>query len=262
MSTSTPPRIAIIGAGPGGLTCARILQRHGVLATVYDRDASPSARDQGGTLDMHPGSGRKALREAGLLDEFTALARPEGRQMRLVGRDGQVLFDAAPPAADGEVDGEVEGEVDGGAGAVDGNPEIDRGQLRDLLLNSLHPGTVRWSHKLAHVEPLTVGVHRLHFADGATADADLVIGADGAWSTVRRRLSGAAPSTPASRSSRPASTTPTPVTPHSPRSPETAPCWPSTTTGASSPSATATGTYACTSACAPARTGTGTPAST
>lgn len=181
MSTSTPPRIAIIGAGPGGLTCARILQRHGVFATVYDRDASRSARDQGGTLDMHPGSGRRALREAGLLDEFTALARPEGRQMRLVGRDGQVLFDAAPP------------EVGGGADAVDGNPEIDRGQLRDLLLNSLHPGTVRWSHKLAHVEPLTVGVHRLHFADGATADADLVIGADGAWSTVRRRLSGAAP---------------------------------------------------------------------
>ncbi|MFI5671696.1 FAD-dependent oxidoreductase [Streptomyces sp. NPDC051704] len=181
MNASTPPRIAIIGAGPGGLVCARILQRHGVAATVYDQDASRSARDQGGTLDMHADSGRRALREAGLLDEFQAWARPEGGQMRLAGRDGRVLLDAAPPGPDA------------GADTEDGNPEIDRGRLRDLLLDSLEPDTVRWGHKLAHVEPLAGGVHRLYFAGGATTDADLVVGADGAWSKVRRRLSDAAP---------------------------------------------------------------------
>ncbi|KIZ16412.1 FAD-dependent oxidoreductase [Streptomyces natalensis] len=177
MNASTAARIAIIGAGPGGLTCARILQQHGITATVYDLDASRTARDQGGTLDMHPDSGQKALREAGLLEDFLALARPEGQQMRLVSRDGRVLFDAVPPRADTE----------------DGNPEIDRGQLRDLLLDSLKPDTVRWSHKLTHAEPLTDGVHRLHFADGTTTEHDLVIGADGAWSQVRRLLSGAIP---------------------------------------------------------------------
>ncbi|WP_406164558.1 FAD-dependent oxidoreductase [Streptomyces sp. NBC_00996] len=176
MYASTAPRIAIIGAGLGGLTCARILQQHGIAATVHDLDASDTARNQGGTLDMHPDSGRHALREAGLLDKFLALARPEGRQMRLVGRDGRVLFDAVPPEAD-----------------TDGNPEIDRGQLRDLLLNSLTPDTVRWSHKLTHAEPVTDGVHRLHFADGTTTEADLVVGADGAWSKVRRLLSDAMP---------------------------------------------------------------------
>ncbi|MFF4104776.1 FAD-dependent oxidoreductase [Streptomyces sp. NPDC001903] len=181
MNATTPPRIAIIGAGPGGLTCARVLQRHGIAATVHDQDASRSARDQGGTLDMHPDSGQEALREAGLLDEFLAWARPEGQQMRLAGRDGRVLFDAVPP------------ESGAGAEARDGNPEIDRGRLRGLLLDSLEPGTVRWGHKLTHVEPLTEGVHRLHFADGATVEADLVVGADGAWSKVRRRLSDATP---------------------------------------------------------------------
>ncbi|MFI8275804.1 FAD-dependent oxidoreductase [Streptomyces sp. NPDC085929] len=177
MTSSSAPRIAIIGAGPGGLTCARILQQHGIAATVHERDASCSARDQGGTLDMHPHSGQDALRQAGLLQDFLALARPEGQQMRLVGRDGSVLFDAVPPGADTE----------------DGNPEIDRGRLRDLLLDSLEPDTVHWNHKLAHVEPLTGGTHRLHFADGTTTGADLVVGADGAWSQVRRLLSGATP---------------------------------------------------------------------
>lgn len=75
---TTPPRIAIIGAGPGGLLCARVLQQRGLAVTVYDADASAEARNQGGTLDLHADTGQIALREAGLLDDFFALARPEG----------------------------------------------------------------------------------------------------------------------------------------------------------------------------------------
>ncbi|MFC9845862.1 FAD-dependent oxidoreductase [Streptomyces sp. NPDC060223] len=172
----TPARIAVIGAGPGGLTCARILQRHGIDVTVHDLDASATSRNQGGTLDMQPGTGQDALHAAGLWDAFSALARPEGQQMRLVGRDGRILFDAAPTERDGQ-----------------GNPEIDRGQLRGLLLDSLAPGTVRWGHRLERAEPLGDGRHRLHFAHGDSADADLVVGADGAWSRVRRLVSDTVP---------------------------------------------------------------------
>src|SRR3954471_7459515 len=123
-------RISIIGAGPGGLTCARILQRHGLDATVYDGEPVPHARDQGGTLDLHADNGQIALREAGLLEEFFALARPEGQEMRQLNPAGDVLFQHVPE------DGELF------------KPEIDRGHLRDLLLGSLKPGTVRWGHAL------------------------------------------------------------------------------------------------------------------
>src|SRR3954469_3645088 len=112
-------RISVIGAGPGGLTCARILQRHGLAVTVHDRDPGPDARDQGGTLDLHAGNGQIALREAGLLEEFFALARPEGQEMRQLNPAGTVRLQHLPEA------GELL------------RPEIDRGRLRDLLLDSL-----------------------------------------------------------------------------------------------------------------------------
>ncbi|MFF4770597.1 FAD-dependent oxidoreductase [Streptomyces sp. NPDC001255] len=174
--TATAPRIAVIGAGPGGLTCARVLQRHGVPVTVYDREAGREARDQGGTLDLHADNGQVALKAAGLLDAFFAKARPEGQEMRTYEAGSGALTGRHVPEPDEMF-----------------KPEIDRGVLRDLLLDSLAPGTVRWGHALAAVEGPAEGPRTLRFADGTAAVADLVIGADGAWSKVRRALSGALP---------------------------------------------------------------------
>ncbi|TRV80966.1 FAD-dependent monooxygenase [Streptomyces sp. 130] len=177
MTTPSPaPRIAVVGAGPGGLTCARILQRNGVDVAVYDLASGPDDGNQGGTLDLHEEDGQAALREAGLLEEFTRLARPEGQEMRQFdSADGTLRFHHQP--ADDQF----------------AAPEIDRGRLRDLLLNSLAPGTVRWGRTLESVEGPDDGPRRLHFADGSVVEADLVIGADGAWSRVRRVLSPATP---------------------------------------------------------------------
>ncbi|MFF7469085.1 FAD-dependent monooxygenase [Streptomyces sp. NPDC008092] len=168
-------RISIIGAGPGGLTCARILQQRGITVTVYDRDAGPDARDQGGTLDLHADNGQIALREAGLLDEFFRLSRPEGQEMRQMDPTGTITSHQIP-----EPDELFK-------------PEIDRGRLRDLLLGSLQPGTVQWGHGLDRVGGPAQGPRLLHFADGTTSETDLVIGADGAFSRVRPAVSPAVP---------------------------------------------------------------------
>ena len=173
MDTTT--RIAIVGAGPGGLTCARVLQRHGIDVTVYDADASLHARNPGGTLDLHADSGQIAIQDAGLTAEFAALARVEGQAKTRLDRHGTVLAAFVPGPDD------------------DAAPEIDRGQLRTLLAEHVTPATVQWGHKLTAAVPLEDGGHRLEFANGVTAETDLLIGADGAWSRVRPLVSDAVP---------------------------------------------------------------------
>ncbi|MFJ9413838.1 FAD-dependent oxidoreductase [Streptomyces sp. NPDC101227] len=173
---STTPRIAIVGAGLGGLVCARVLQRHGVPVTVFERESDPDSRSQGGTLDIHHETGQVALRAAGLFDEFLALSRPDGQEWRLYDRHATLI--RHDQAAEDDLS----------------RPEIDRGLLRALLLDSLAPGTVRWSHSVQSVIPLPHGTARLQHHDRTAEDFDLVIGADGAWSRVRPALSDAQPS--------------------------------------------------------------------
>ncbi|MEV0741084.1 NAD(P)/FAD-dependent oxidoreductase [Streptomyces sp. NPDC050549] len=161
-------RIAVVGGGPAGLTFARVLHRHGHPVTVLERDPAPDARPPGGTLDLHEKLGQLALEKAGLLAEFRALSRPEGQAMRILDPDGTVLRDWRPSPDDLA------------------NPEIDRGQLRDLLLGPLD---VRWGRGVTRVVPGGRDGVLVHFADGRQETYDLVVGADGAWSRVRPALS-------------------------------------------------------------------------
>ncbi|WP_069770583.1 NAD(P)/FAD-dependent oxidoreductase [Streptomyces sp. LUP30] len=165
-------RIAVVGSGPGGLTFARVLHRHGHPVTVLESDPAPDARPPGGTLDLHEGLGQLALDKAGLLPQFRQLSRPEGQAMRILDTAGTVLRDWRPRPDDRA------------------NPEIDRGQLRDLLLGSLD---VRWGRGVSRVTPGTGDGVLVHFADGRQESFDLVVGADGAWSRVRPAVTSVTP---------------------------------------------------------------------
>jgi 2-polyprenyl-6-methoxyphenol hydroxylase-like FAD-dependent oxidoreductase len=87
------PRIAIVGAGPGGLMLARILQQNGMQCTIFEFDQDRSTRDQGGIVDLHPESGQLALREAGLFEASQNHSLPAAEAMKLIKSDGRIFWD-------------------------------------------------------------------------------------------------------------------------------------------------------------------------
>ncbi|KAJ5175237.1 FAD binding domain-containing protein [Penicillium canariense] len=181
MSRSKPAPIGIVGGGLGGLTFARLLECAGIDYVVFERDASsvPEPGYQGGTLDIHGKTGQEALRRAGLHDQFEKLARRDATRMTVQSYKGEsrTTFGEKRDA-----------------------PEIDRLQLRQMLLDSLPGHRVRWGKALCTVErdehqkQVSAPNIVLHFADGSTETGfRLVVGGDGAWSKVRQLITPAKP---------------------------------------------------------------------
>ncbi|KAI5478559.1 hypothetical protein MNV49_004818 [Pseudohyphozyma bogoriensis] len=172
---ASTPRIALVGGGPGGLLLARYLQVHGIACTLYEGEKSRDARGQGGSLDLHAESGLAAMDATGLRDAFNKLSRPEGEQMVVTDSTGAVRFDS-------------------GEDEQSGRPEIDRADLRNILLDSISPETIKWDHRLSSVEPnVSDSTYRLNFTNQPSVQVDILIGADGAWSKIRPLLTPAVP---------------------------------------------------------------------
>jgi 2-polyprenyl-6-methoxyphenol hydroxylase-like FAD-dependent oxidoreductase len=161
-------QIAIVGGGPGGLTLARLLQQKGVHVKVYERDINQNARVQGSPLDMHEGSGWAALREADLIAAFKKNVRQGADKKIIVNEQAEVAFSDHGNSPDEEP----------------ARPEIDRGALRKIFLESLQPETVVWDSHFISMEPQGEG-WLVHFKSGSSAYADLVVAADGANSKIR-----------------------------------------------------------------------------
>lgn len=162
--------VTIVGAGIGGLTLARILYLNGISVTIYEADASPDARTQGGQLDIHEHNGQVVIKSAKLMNEFHSLIHEGADAARIIDEYGELLLD-------------VPGDPDSG------RPEVLRGDLRQMLLDSIPQEIVKWGKKVQEVIPLNKQQYKLTFSDGSEITSDLIVGADGAWSKVRPLLS-------------------------------------------------------------------------
>jgi 2-polyprenyl-6-methoxyphenol hydroxylase-like FAD-dependent oxidoreductase len=173
-------KVAIIGGGPGGLTLARLLQLQGANVKVYERDLNKDARVQGSPLDLHEESGLAALRKAGLLEAFKASYMSGADRSQIMDPKAMVLYS------------DHDYKQEHNFGDPHFRPEIDRGMLRKILLDSLAPDTMVWNSQFLTMDRQEQG-WSISFANGSTAYADLVIGADGTNSKLRPYLTAIKP---------------------------------------------------------------------
>lgn len=159
-------KVAIIGGGPVGLTTARILQINGADVTVYERDINAQARTSGGTLDIHSDSGQLAIQKADLMDDFYKYARPTGEKM--ADMHGNITSEEMPDETNAY-----------------SRPEIDRNDLRKIMLENLQENTIIWDSQLINIEKSGEQYH-LEFKNGNSAVADFVIVANGGRSKARK----------------------------------------------------------------------------
>ncbi|WVQ67830.1 uncharacterized protein L199_006035 [Kwoniella botswanensis] len=184
--TSIRP-IVIVGAGPSGLLLAKYLEQNHVPVVVYESDPHADYRPQGGTLDLHEDTGLLALKETGLLGEARGMMRSEGEAMKVVDKTGKIWLDENVQE-DREERATDELKEIGEQGVIRGRPEIDRTDLRNLLIRSLSPSTVEWDHKIDSIIPLSQSSYQLSFVDKPSITTPYLVGADGAFSLVRPLL--------------------------------------------------------------------------
>ncbi|ETS85247.1 hypothetical protein PFICI_03272 [Pestalotiopsis fici W106-1] len=171
MASTAKPQIAIIGAGPAGLTLGLLLHRQGVPFKIYDLRARPTDEEftqQSGMLNLNEGTGLSAIRACNLYDEFIGLTGQCEEADVIADKEGNILH------------------ADSGSG---GRPEISRHDLTKLLLSHIPAECISWEHKLLQATPSSsASQYILDFGSRGTSTVDLVIGADGAWSRIRSQL--------------------------------------------------------------------------
>ncbi|KAK1751223.1 monooxygenase asqM [Echria macrotheca] len=180
---SNAPKIAIVGAGPAGCMLARLLNKASIPVTVFEGEASPDYRSQGGTLDLHTSTGLAAMKEAGLFDQFLTKARYGGDHLQITDHRRKVFLVRAGQPAPAKDDAKPVSRIQ------EQRPEIDRADLRRILTESLPAGMVRWGHHVKTFDPAT-GTLTFEGDVPPATGFDLVVGADGAWSKVRLALAG------------------------------------------------------------------------
>lgn len=171
------PRIAVIGGGIGGLAAAAFLRRAGLTATVHEQ--APALTEVGAGLVAAPNAVR-LLRRLGVMERFLRRAVPldRGWEFRRWA-DGRVLSVERLSGVCEELYGER-------------TYTVHRADLLNAVRSAVPDEWIRLGARCTSVDAGPDGVV-LRFADGGRVDADVVVGADGVHSVVRRAVAEPAP---------------------------------------------------------------------
>ncbi|MFJ8857624.1 FAD-dependent oxidoreductase [Streptomyces sp. NPDC102451] len=161
-------KIAIVGAGYGGASAAKALSLLGADVAVYEQ--ATQIREAGAGIGLRP-STMNRFREWGIFDAIAEVSSPSEAFEILTPTCDRIMKEEWPVAGD-----------------QTHTHLIHRGDFIDALLGVLPEGMVHLGHKLESVQDKGE-TSVLTFADGRTVEADLVIGADGIRSVVRRLFS-------------------------------------------------------------------------
>jgi len=166
-------KIAVIGAGLGGLTAAIMLQQRGFTVEVHEQ--APAFVRLGAGLHLSANM-THAIRAIGLEDQVLRVSNAPSSFWSRNWQTAETLFEL--PLGD-------EGVERYGAPYIN----VHRGDLHEILANALEPGTIKFDRRL---DSITEGgpTTRLDFSNGDSAEADIVIGADGLNSVVRTHMFG------------------------------------------------------------------------
>ncbi|MFH9087840.1 FAD-dependent oxidoreductase [Streptomyces sp. NPDC017673] len=164
-------KVLVIGAGLGGLTLAQGLRRQGIDVEVFERDVTPVDRSQGFRIHVNP-FGTRALR-ACLSDElfelFLETSGSGGRGLCFTDHRLSPLLSLEGPS---------------NQDPLRNHRSVCRVTLRHLLLRGLEDA-VGFGRRYERYEERDDGRVVAHFADGSTAEGDILVGADGCRSRVR-----------------------------------------------------------------------------
>jgi len=168
--------VGIVGAGIGGLALAQGLTKAGLSVAVYERDRTSTDRLQGYRVHISP-KGSRALHDclpAPLFDAFAATCGVGDHRFRFPTEKMEELLSLQVP---------------GDARAIEQHRSASRITLRQVLLSGLD-GEVHFDKMFTHYEEPDVpgSPFVLHFSDGSSAPCDVLVGADGGNSRVRRQF--------------------------------------------------------------------------
>jgi len=170
---STSPRVLVIGAGTGGLALAHGLVRAGIDVRVFERDVLRTDGLHGYRVGIDPDGSRAlhALLPPDLYDTFVATCARAPRWFNMLTEQHREVLALEIPVEEDPVESEK---------------SVSRMTLRQVLMTGIED-VISFGKEFTGFDRHADGTITAHFADGSSATGDLLVGADGAGSRVRRQ---------------------------------------------------------------------------